>query len=113
MLITNRELAKSGLDLLDFPTIVFLQQATRRSCRIGQKQAVRVLFFRYAGSSQITCLQLMAKKIAVAQSTSGDVPESGLVALSQDGDSVEMALARQLVNGGNLAPLRRCPPSLV
>ncbi|MBW6175723.1 hypothetical protein KZ877_11265, partial [Pseudomonas aeruginosa] len=46
---------------------------------------------------QITCLQLMAKKIAVAQSTSGDVPESGLDSLNQDGDSVEMALARQLI----------------
>ncbi|HBO3241616.1 hypothetical protein ACTVY7_30600, partial [Pseudomonas aeruginosa] len=51
------------------------------------------------GSSQITCLQLMAKKIAVAQSTSGDVPESGLDSLNQDGDSVEMALARQLIAG--------------
>lgn len=55
------------------------------------------MFFGYAGSSQITCLQLMAKKIAVAQSTSGDVPDSGLDSLNQDGDSVEMALARQLI----------------
>jgi superfamily II DNA or RNA helicase len=106
VLITNPELVKTGLDLLDFPTIVFLQtgynvytlqQAARRSWRIGQKQSVRVLFFGYAGSSQITCLQLMAKKIAVSQSTSGDVPDSGLDSLNQDGDSVEMALARQLV----------------
>ncbi|MCO8166193.1 SNF2-related protein [Pseudomonas sp. 21LCFQ02] len=106
VLITNPELVKTGLDLLDFPTIVFLQtgynvytlqQAARRSWRIGQKHAVRVVFFGYAGSSQITCLQLMAKKIAVSQSTSGDVPDSGLDSLNQDGDSVEMALARQLV----------------
>ncbi|MFA1013663.1 DEAD/DEAH box helicase, partial [Pseudomonas tremae] len=27
-----------------------------------------------------------------------DVPESGLDSLNQDGDSVEMALARQLIN---------------
>eukprot|EP01133_Synstelium_polycarpum_P006836 gene6836-7943_t len=54
-------------------------------------------FFGYAGSSQITCLQLMAKKIAVIQSTSGDVPDSGLDSLNQDGDSVEMTLARQLI----------------
>lgn len=106
VLITNPELVKTGLDLLDFPTIAFLQtgynvytlqQAARRSWRIGQKHPVRVVFFGYVGSSQITCLQLMAKKIAVAQSTSGDVPESGLDALNQDGDSVEMALARQLI----------------
>jgi SNF2 family DNA or RNA helicase len=48
VLITNPELVKTGLDLLEFPTIVFLQsgynvytlqQAARRSWRIGQKQA--------------------------------------------------------------------------
>ena len=46
VLITNPELVKSGLDLLDFPTIALLQtgynaytlqQAARRSWRIGQK----------------------------------------------------------------------------
>ncbi|WP_062792881.1 hypothetical protein [Serratia plymuthica] len=31
-----------------------------------------------AATSQMTCLSLMAKKILVSQSTSGDVPESGL-----------------------------------
>ena len=106
VLVTNPELVKTGLDLLDFPTIVFLQtgynvytlqQAARRSWRIGQRQAVRVVFFGYAGSSQIACLQLMAKKIAVAQSTSGDVPETGLDALNQDGDSVEITLARRII----------------
>lgn len=107
VVITNPELVKTGLDLLDFPTIAFMQtgynvytvqQAARRSWRIGQTQDVRVIFFGYISSSQITCLQLMAKKIAVSQSTSGDVPESGLDSLNQDGDSVETALARQLIN---------------
>ena len=106
VLITNPELVKTGLDLLEFPTIVFmqsgynvysLQQAARRSWRIGQKLSVRVMYLGYAGSSQMTCLELMAKKIMVSQSTSGDVPESGLDVLNQDGDSVEVALARQLV----------------
>jgi len=45
----------------------------------------------------MTCLELMAKKITVAQSTSGDIPDCGLDVLNQDGDSVEIALARQLV----------------
>ncbi|AVS92453.1 DEAD/DEAH box helicase [Paracidovorax avenae] len=106
VLITNPELVKTGLDLLDFPTIVFmqsgynvysLQQAARRSWRIGQKQDIRVIFLGYAASSQMACLKLMAQKIMVAQSTSGDIPESGLDMLNQDGDSVEVALARQLV----------------
>ncbi len=107
LLITNPELVKTGLDLLEFPTIVFmqsgynvysLQQAARRSWRIGQKQPVKVIYLGYAATSQMTCLKLMAKKITVSQSTSGDVPESGLDVLNQDGDSVEVALARQLVH---------------
>jgi hypothetical protein len=108
VLICNPELVKTGLDLLEFPTIVFmqsgynvysLQQATRRSWRIDQKQPVKVIYLGYAHSSQMTCLELMARKIMVSQSTSGDVPESGLDVLNQDGDSVEVAIARQLVAG--------------
>ncbi|VBF49888.1 helicase-related protein [Burkholderia pseudomallei] len=106
VLVTNPDLVKTGLDLLEFPTIVFmqsgyniytLQQAARRSWRIGQKQPVKVIYLGYADTSQMHCLTLMAKKIAVSQSTSGDVPDSGLDVLNQDGDSVEVALARQLV----------------
>ena len=106
VLITNPELVKTGLDLLEFPTIVFmqsgyntytLQQASRRSWRIGQKLRVKVIYLGYAATSQIPCLSLMGKKILVSQSTSGDVPESGLDVLNSDGDSVEVALARQLV----------------
>ena len=106
VLITNPELVKTGLDLLDFPTIVFLQtgynvytllQASRRSWRIGQKNAVKVLFLGYANTAQISCLSLMAKKIAVTQSTSGEVPESGLEVLNSEGDSIEIALAKSLI----------------
>ena len=106
VLLTNPELVKTGLDLLDFPTIVYmqsgynvytLQQASRRSWRIGQKKDVAVHFLGYRGTAQMTCLELMAKKIAVSQSTSGDMPESGLDILNQNGDSIEVALAKRLV----------------
>lgn len=115
VLITNPELVKTGLDLLEFPTIVFmqsgyniytLQQASRRSWRIGQEKPVKVIYLGYAGTSQMACLALMAKKIAVSQSTSGDIPESGLDALNSDGDSVEVALARQLVGADNEGYIR-------
>jgi hypothetical protein len=105
-LICNPELVKTGLDLLDFPAIVFfqtgfnvytVQQAARRSWRIGQKHAVEVFFLGYAETAQIDCLRLMAKKIAVSQSTSGDMPETGLEVLNQDGDSLEVALAKRLI----------------
>ena len=106
VIITNPELVKTGLDMLEFPTIVFmttgynvytLQQASRRSWRIGQKREVDVYFLGYAGSAQMGCLELMAKKIAVSQSTSGDMPDSGLDILNQSGDSIEVALAKQLI----------------
>ncbi len=107
VVITNPELVKTGLDLLEFPTIVFMQsgfnvytmmQAARRSWRIGQKLDVRVIFLGYAGTSQMDCLRLMAKKITVSQSTSGDMPECGLDVLNDnEGESIEVALARELL----------------
>lgn len=108
VMITNPELVKTGLDLLMFPTIAYmqsgynvytLQQASRRSWRIGQTEPVEVHFFGYAKTAQVACLQLMSKKIAVSQSTSGDMPDSGLDVLNQSGDSIEVALAKQLIAG--------------
>jgi hypothetical protein len=57
-----------------------------------------VYFLGYAKTTQTTCLSLMAEKIAVSQSTSGDMPETGLEVLNQSGDSIEVALAKQLIN---------------
>ena len=39
----------------------------------------------------------MSKKIAVSQSTSGDMPDTGLDILNQSEDSIEVALAKKLV----------------
>jgi hypothetical protein len=106
VLVCNPDLVKTGLDLLEFPSIVFMQtgynvytlmQAARRSWRIGQVNDVEVVFLGYAESAQSRCLALMAEKIAVSQSTSGDIPESGLDSLNQRGDSIEMAMARDLI----------------
>lgn len=106
VVITNPELVKTGLDMLQFPTIVFMQtgfnvytvqQAARRSWRIGQTEAVEVLFLGYAKSAQTECLRLMAAKIAVSQSTSGEMPDSGLDILNQEDDNIEAALAKQLL----------------
>jgi SNF2 family DNA or RNA helicase len=74
-----------------------LMQAARRSWRIGQINEVEVVFLGYQQSAQSRCLALMAEKIAVSQSTSGDIPESGLDSLNQRGDSIEMAMARDLI----------------
>ena len=43
-------------------------------------------------------LKLLGKKIAVSQSTSGEMPESGPDVLKDtSGDSIEMALAEELL----------------
>jgi SNF2-related domain/Helicase conserved C-terminal domain len=106
VILTNPELVKTGLDLLEFPTIVFMQsgynvytvmQASRRAWRIGQTVNCEVYFLGYSGAAQMRCLELMSKKIAVSQSTSGDMPDSGLDVLNQDGDSMETALAKELI----------------
>ena len=106
VVICNPELVKTGLDLLAFPTIYFMQtgynvytlmQAARRSWRIGQQQDVEVYFAGYRDSAQQICLELMGKKIAVTQSTSGDMPDSGLDILNQSEDSVEVELAKRLI----------------
>lgn len=106
VVITNPELVKTGLDMLEFPTIVFMQsgynvytvqQAARRSWRIGQKHPVEVHYLGYGKTMQMDCLRLMGKKIAVSQSTSGDMPDSGLDVLNQDEGGIESALAKQLL----------------
>lgn len=109
-LICNPELVKTGLDLLEFPTIYFMQtgynvytlmQAARRSWRIGQTEPVKVYFAGYVGTLQQLCLELMGQKIAVTQSTSGDMPDSGLDILNQAEDSIEVAMAKQIVNNAS------------
>jgi len=58
-----------------------------------------VIYLGYAGTSQMDCLRLMGKKIAVSQSTSGEMPESGLDVLNDsEGESIEVALARELLS---------------
>lgn len=108
VLITNPELVKTGLDLLAFPSIYFAQtgynvytvaQASRRSWRIGQKDAVKVYYACYEESAQVDCLDLMAKKIKTALSTMGVMPETGLDVFDEEESEASLteALARQLL----------------
>ncbi len=108
VLITNPELVKTGLDLLAFPSIYFAQtgynvytvaQASRRSWRIGQKEAVKVYYACYEESAQVDCLELMAKKIKTALSTMGVMPETGLDVFDEEESEASLteALAKQLL----------------
>ncbi len=108
VLITNPELVKTGLDLLAFPSIYFAQtgynvytvaQASRRSWRIGQQDAVKVYYACYEESAQVDCLELMAKKIKTALSTMGVMPETGLDVFDEEESEASLteALAKQLL----------------
>ncbi len=105
VVICHPKLVETGLDLLAFPTLYFyetgyslhtLRQASRRSWRIGQRNAVRVKFVTYTGTMQETCLRLMGKKMLVALMMEGKFSGEGLQSLDTDEDLMS-AMARELV----------------
>jgi len=103
--ICHPKLVQTGLDLLAFPSIFFVQtgysiytlrQASRRSWRIGQKERVRVAFFTYSDTAQESCLRLMGKKLLVSLAMEGKLHAEGLQAMDED-DDLLTAMARELV----------------
>jgi SNF2 family DNA or RNA helicase len=103
--ICHPKLVQTGLDLLEFPTILFyetgystyvLRQASRRSWRIGQKRPVRVGFLTYGNTAQESCLRLMGKKLLVSLAMEGKLQAEGLQAINED-DDLLTAMARELV----------------
>jgi len=105
VVISHPKLVETGLDLLDFPTIIFyesgyslhtLRQASRRSWRIGQRRPVRVKFLCYEGTMQTACLRLMGKKLLVALTMEGKFAGEGLQSIDEDDDMLS-AMARELV----------------
>jgi SNF2 family DNA or RNA helicase len=105
VVISHPKLVETGLDLLDFPTILFyesgyslhtLRQASRRSWRIGQKRPVRVRFLCYEATMQTACLRLMGKKLLVALTMEGKFAGEGLQSIDEDDDMLS-AMARELV----------------
>ena len=105
VVISHPKLVETGLDLLDFPTIIFyesgyslhtLRQASRRSWRIGRRRQVRVKFLCYEGTMQTACLRLMGKKLLVALTMEGKFAGEGLQNIDEDDDMLS-AMARELV----------------
>ena len=91
VLICNPRLVSTGLDLYDFPTVVFyqtsysvylLRQASRRSWRIGQTEPVEVHFLTNQATIQETAMHLIADKMVSSQIFEGELPEGGLEELS-------------------------------
>jgi hypothetical protein len=105
VVIAHPKLVETGLDLLDFPTLIFyetgfslhtLRQSSRRSWRIGQHRPVRVFFLCQEGTMQTKCLRLMGKKLLVALTLEGKFAGEGLHDLDEDDDMLA-AMARELV----------------
>ncbi|HUM68114.1 MAG TPA: DEAD/DEAH box helicase, partial [Chloroflexota bacterium] len=81
VIITHPRKVETGIDLLDFPTIVWMAidysvytvlQASRRSWRIGQTRPVKVYYFAYEETIQEDALRLVAAKVAAALRVNGD-----------------------------------------
>jgi len=106
VLITNPKKVEVGMDLLDFPSIIFyqipmstytLRQASRRSWRIPQKKPVKVYFLTYAKTMQTRLMQLMADKLMCSLAIEGELSDKGLAALSESSDSMAKELAKMLM----------------
>lgn len=107
VLICNPSLVETGLNLLDFTTIVFYQlgynlntmrQASRRSWRLSQDKDITVYFLYYQDTTQEATLSLMATKLHAAQSMEGKFSEEGLRAMS-DNQDVLTKIASNVVEG--------------
>ncbi|MCB0031210.1 MAG: hypothetical protein KDE28_25040, partial [Anaerolineales bacterium] len=104
VLITHPRSVATGLDLLDFPTLIFMgieyssyvvAQASRRSWRIGQDRPVRVYFYYYEQTLQAEAIQLIAAKIAANTQVNGDViADNSLADLAAASASIQGELAK-------------------
>ncbi len=108
VLICHPRLVQTGLDLIQFPTLVWyetdysvytMRQASRRSWRIGQTRPVKVVFMAYRSTLQADALKLVAQKLQSSLAVEGELPEDGLAGYADTGDDLMMALARKLVSG--------------
>ena len=108
VVISHPGLIQTGLDLIDFPTIVWYQptystytmrQASRRSWRIGQKRPVDVIHLIYSGTMQERALDLIARKAQASMAVEGELPEDGLASYGDSADNIHLELAKSLVEG--------------
>lgn len=113
VLICNPELVKTGLDLLQFPTIIFyetgynvftLKQASRRSWRIGQRNDVKVIFMANRFTAQHKALELVGAKVNAANSLEGRLSgDDDLSSMGDDDDNIQLALAKAILNNEKMS----------
>lgn len=107
VLICNPKLVETGLDLLDFTTILFyqmgynlftLRQASRRSWRLSQTRDIKVYFMYYKDTIQQKAVKLMASKLQASMALEGKFSEEGLRAMSDNNDMLTQ-IAGSVVDG--------------
>jgi hypothetical protein len=113
VVISHPQLVETGLELFDkggahnFCTLLWyltgynlftLRQASARAFRIGQQRECRTKFFFYEGTMQARAMTLMGQKLSAAQAIEGKFSSEGLVAMAGEEGSMEMALAKSLVD---------------
>jgi hypothetical protein len=95
VMMCSPELVKTGLDLIQFPKIVFLgphysvfliRQSSRRSWRLGQDKPVEVIFAYWKDTRQQDALNHVAKKLRAASLIDGRAV-SGLGAMGIEENS--------------------------
>lgn len=105
VLICNPKLVETGLDLLDFTTIVFfdigyniftVRQASRRSWRLSQDKPVDVYFLYYKNTVQETTLSVIAQKMTAAMTLEGKFSEEGLRSMSNAEEDIMGQVAKSL-----------------
>lgn len=107
VVIANPKLVQTGLDLYDFPTMIFyqtgysifnLRQASRRSWRIGQDKDVKIYYLFYGSTMQDKAMQLMGSKLEASLAIEGKFSEEGLLAMTA-GEDMTTAMAKALIEG--------------
>lgn len=114
VLITNPKLVETGLDLVAFQSTAFyeldysvytMQQAARRTWRLGQVDDVKVFYAVYADTMEHRAMGLVAQKLAAALLLTGDVVEGALVQQTDSGRGFLADLAKSVINGSQIADL--------
>jgi hypothetical protein len=113
VLVCNPKLVETGLDLVQFATVIFFEaefslyclwQAVRRVWRLGQTKPVKALFSVYEGTMEARALALMGRKMRAAQTLYGD-EVGGAIVPQEDGDLLT-ELAREVLNNADLPDLQ-------
>jgi hypothetical protein len=114
VLICNPRLVQTGLDLVAFATSIFyeieysvylVQQASRRTWRLGQTQPVEIYFPIYAGTMEHRAVAHVGRKVAAAQLLYGDDIAGALVQEAGVDYGFLESLARDVIDNTDLPDL--------